>query len=130
MPRSASRRASVSCLGAVALLAASGSEALAVAPQPVAATYQDASGVIRYEFDPAALPNAGVVSQVGRPTLTGGCTFTEEGSGGVSKAGATITVSRELSFTPATCRRELAVATYSLATAPVAVRERALDGDT
>lgn len=125
-----SRRSSVSCLGALALLAVTGGEALAVAPQPVAAAYQDAGGVIRYRFDPSELPNASVVSQVGRPTITGGCAFAEEGAGGPSRGGATINVARELSFDPATCRRELAVADYSVATAPAAVLRRAGAGDT
>jgi hypothetical protein len=125
-----SRRSSLSCLGVMALLATSGGEALAVAPQPVAETYEDAAGVIRYEFDPAELPSASVVSQVGRRIMTGGCTFTEEGAGPRSRGGAIISVARELSFDPASCRRELAVADYPVAVAPEAVRRRAAAGDT
>jgi hypothetical protein len=95
----------------------------------VAATYQEPGGVIRYEFDPAELPNARVVSQAGRPTITGGCTFSEEDSGGPSKGGATMNVARELSFDPATCRRELALADYSVSSAPAAVLQRSTLGE-
>jgi hypothetical protein len=81
-------------------------------------TYTDASGVIHYVFDPASLPGAVPVAQEGDRAASGACRFTGEDVGQAGADGPRITVMRELSFDPATCSRELAVASYTADTVP------------
>lgn len=106
---------------ALAMLAAP-AVASGAAPAPVAGDYQDAAGVIHYAYDPAQYPGATVVAQAGTRT-SGGCTFTESGSG-ARAAGARVSIATELTFDPRTCTRELATASYAAAAAPAAVREQ------
>lgn len=125
MPPVPARKVSLLLCTALASFAASGGNALATTAAAVPATYQDEAGVVHYAFDPATLPGSAVTAQAGKRSLAGGCTFSSEGSAAKADAqGATVTISRELTFDATRCTRELAVAGYRLANAPAVVTQR------
>ena len=74
--------------------------------------------MFHYIFDPASLPGAVRTVQDGDRATAGACRFTDADLGRAGTAGPLITVMRELSFNPATCSRELAVASYTTETVP------------
>ncbi|MDM4764397.1 hypothetical protein QT381_15460 [Galbitalea sp. SE-J8] len=86
----------------------------------VTEAYIDASGVVHYPFDPAALPGASIVTQNGLTSRVGDCSFNATGSDSASE-GPTLTVGQEVTFDPATCTRELALVTYPLSDVPAVV---------
>lgn len=112
-------RSSICTRSAVILLAG----ALGVAAAPVMAradgppaargeTAIDEHGVVHYRFNPVELPGARATSEMGSRE-DGVCLFVGSGRGAARGLGvARLTVMRELSFDPATCRRELAIARY------------------
>lgn len=84
-------------------------------------------GVVHYPFDPSRLPEYSVRTLIGTRENDGSCTFTESGSGSMAEnarsGGPKLTVSTEITFEPATCRSEFAVATYLAGEVPAPVAE-------
>ncbi|WP_448062007.1 hypothetical protein [Cellulomonas hominis] len=88
-------------------------------PESVAATYVDASGIVRYKFDTDEIPGATVRLETGNSSVDGTCSFSSSGKGSaLTSGGPRLEVGAELSFDPDTCVREVAVASYPLDAAP------------
>jgi len=92
-------------------------------PPDVPKTYTDGAGVVHYAFDPDWLPGADVVVSRGAVSKSAGCVIAASGSGAVEGEG-TVTVGRELTFDPATCTVQMAVASYPADETPAVVLER------
>jgi len=120
----ARRRTVVAILTAALLSTAAAAPATAAAELPdVPATYTDAAGVVHYAFDADALPGAMVVTQRGAVSKSGSCVIEVRGAGTVG-SGRTVTVAQEVTYNPATCEVELAVASYPADKTPQVVREQ------
>ncbi len=75
--------------------------------------------VIHYPFDASDLPGAQFVEEQGVKDEDGSCLFTQSGEGREA-SGPTVSVAREVDFTPSTCTHTLAEATYTPDTVPAA----------
>jgi hypothetical protein len=121
----AARRAFPVVAVALAALGGTASNALSATATAQPATYEDAEGVVHYAFDPATVPGSTVSTQRGERSLVGGCKFTDEDSGAkADPRGPWVSIATELSFDPRACTRDLAVASYRLASAPAVVQAR------
>lgn len=102
------------------LAAFSTSETLPDVPE----TYIDDAGTIHYTFDPSSMPGATLSTEYTEQFPDGSCNLILEGQGRGTvnpTAGPTITVGSEVSFSPFTCERVMATASYALDEAPQVV---------